>query len=380
MVSINNAQLLMPDGNLELGSLVIDEGRISEISSNGNASQTAGSNRIDADGLWVVPGIVDIHGDAFERQLMPRTGVHFPCDMAFLETDRQMVSNGITTAFHGVTFSWEPGLRGRKNFLRIKEALAALKDKLACDTKLHVRFETYNLDVVDEIETWMKNGEVGILAYNDHTPKIHSQQANAQKVAEYAGRAGIDDKAYVALVNAVIERREEVPAAIGRLARIAEENGVAQLSHDDNSSEVRQYYNDLGCRVSEFPVTADAITKATELGNPVVMGGPNVVRGGSHNGGISARDMILSGQCHILASDYYYPSIVSAVFKLIHNKDIAVGKAWELVSAAPAQASGLNDRGSLEPGKRADLLIVDPATALPRVTRTFVGGRSVYQA
>lgn len=379
-IQIDNGTILLPDGSMEPGSVVVEEGLVSEIKLNSSAGGGTSIDRLDARGMWVLPGIVDIHGDAFERQLMPRAGVQFPFDMAFLETDRQMVANGITTAFHGVTYSWEPGLRGRDNFIKIKKTLSEMKDTLACDTKLHVRFETYNLDAVDEIVDWMESGEIDLLAFNDHTPKIFQEQSDPKVLAKYSGRAGIKPDAFIEILDRVIERSKEIPDAIRRLASAATKSNIALLSHDDDSSDIRQFYNELGCSVSEFPINDEAISKAKEYGNDVVMGSPNVVRGGSHNGGIRAADMIEAGHCNILATDYYYPSALSAVFKLIHENEIDVGQAWNLVSSAPARACGLEDRGSLTPGKKADILVVNPDPHLPRIVTTMVDGKPVYQA
>jgi len=130
--------------------------------------------RFDARGLKVLPGIVDIHGDAFERQMMPRPGVDFPLDVALMDTDRQVVANGITTVFHGVTWSWEPGLRGADNARDILATIERLQPKLAADTRFHLRHETYNLDAEAEISDWLAHRRIGVLAFNGATPRALS--------------------------------------------------------------------------------------------------------------------------------------------------------------------------------------------------------------
>ena len=123
---------------------------------------------IDATGLLVLPGIVDIHGDAFERQMMPRPRVAFPLDIALLESDRQAVSNGITTVFHGVTWSWEPGLRGAENARAILAGIERIRPRLGADTRYHLRHETYNLDAEPEINEWLADRRIDAIAFNDH--------------------------------------------------------------------------------------------------------------------------------------------------------------------------------------------------------------------
>ena len=123
----------------------------------------------DAGGYLVLPGIVDLHGDAFERQLMPRPGVHFAPVPALLETDRQLLANGITTAYHGVTLSWEPGLRGIEAAREFLAALSAVRPRLGADARLHLRFECFNLDAVEEVVSWIEAGRIDLLAFNEHT-------------------------------------------------------------------------------------------------------------------------------------------------------------------------------------------------------------------
>jgi alpha-D-ribose 1-methylphosphonate 5-triphosphate diphosphatase len=137
----------------------------------------SGARRIDARGLLVLPGVVDIHGDAFERQLMPRPGVHFAIDIALFDTDRQVIANGITTVFHGVTWSWEPGLRGADNARAILAAMEELRPRLGADTKFHLRHETFNLAAVPEILDWINGRRIGVLAFNNHMPALKNKCA-----------------------------------------------------------------------------------------------------------------------------------------------------------------------------------------------------------
>lgn len=375
MTTIVNGLVLLPEGGLTKTTVGIDGDGISAV---GAASD---GREIDATGLWVLPGMVDIHGDAFERQMMPRPGVHVDHAIAFMETDRQLVSNGITTAFHGVTYSWEPGLRGAEQCREVLGAIEELRPVFGCDARTHLRWETYNLDAVEEVEGWIEGGRIDLLAFNDHTPTIVDRVLGPEKkkIGEYTGRTGLSERDFVALAQRVHAHAEEVPAAIERLARAAVGAGVAQLSHDDKTAETRAWYNALGCTVAEFPMTDEAADEAVRLANPIVLGAPNVMRGGSHNGALNAADNVRSGRCDILASDYYYPSMLTAAFRLSRDGCCTFPEAWAKVSRNPALAAGLDDRGLVAEGARADLILVDPETpAGPQVRLAFAGGRAVY--
>ena len=159
MLTITSGSVLTPQGFTNMTV---------EISGGVIAAAPHGARTIDATGLMVLPGLVDIHGDAFERQIMPRPGVAFDLHIALADTDRQLVANGITTACHGVTSSWEPGLRGIETARALVQAIANLRGKTSCDMRFHLRHEIFNLDAVDETLGWIADGMVDALAFNDH--------------------------------------------------------------------------------------------------------------------------------------------------------------------------------------------------------------------
>ncbi len=376
--TIASRRVLLADGTVEDTTVTVEDGRITAI---GGPSR---GEVWDAGDDWLLPGIVDLHGDAFERQMMPRPGVHFPTDLALLDTDAQLVANGVSTAFHGVTYSWEPGLRGRDSTLALKAALAAAKPRLACDTRFHLRHETHNLDAEAEVMDWLSEGGVDLLAFNDHSDMILDRVLRQGKsTATYTARTGLGHDAFIDLLHRVAERKAEVPASIDRLAAAAVAAGVALASHDDNTPEMRRRYHAIGCRIAEFPMNTATAETAVELGDPVICGAPNVVRGGSHLGpeGILAAREVREGRCTILVSDYYYPSLAQAPFLLARSGDAALPAAWALVSTNPAAAAGLDDRGVIAEGLRADLALVrDPGVGPVRVRATLVEGRAAYRS
>jgi alpha-D-ribose 1-methylphosphonate 5-triphosphate diphosphatase len=355
-------------------SLSIDGNDISRFATAGR-----GALELDARDLLVLPGIVDLHGDAFERQMMPRPGVDFPIDVALIDSDRQAIANGITTVFHGTTWSWEPGLRCGDNARKLLDAIETLRPRLAADTRFHLRHETYNLDAEDEIAGWLRNGRIDLFAFNDHMENTLAVMNKPHKRRSMVDRTGLADAAFDELVQRVLSRADAVPASIARLARVAREAGVRMLSHDDSSPEMRRAFRAQGVGIAEFPVNEETAREAAAGGDAIVYGAPNVVRGGSHTGWTRASDMIAKGLCSVLASDYYYPAPLLAAFRLAAEKVLPLGKAWELVSAAPAKATGLADRGTLAEGQRADVLIVDDALPLrPRIIAVIASGRLVH--
>lgn len=374
-LTIRGARVLFPEEGFAVRDVHVRDGIIEE---------SAGKSGVvvDASGLLLLPGIIDLHGDAFERQLMPRPKVHFPAGIALVDTDRQLVANGITTALHGLTWSWEPGLRGRDGAINFLDALDGLRPWLACDNHVHLRHEVYNIDAADEIEAWLAEGRIRLLAFNDHLPGFRQRLDNPTKLAQYAERAHMSLDGFVALLHEVAERQPRVPETNRRLAEAARRHGVALASHDDESPEMRRHFHALGCSLCEFPLNRPTAEESLRLGDAVILGAPNVVRGGSHldRGGLRAADLVAAGLAEVLTSDYYYPALLHAAFRLDRDGVLPLAEAWKLVSTNPARLAGFSDRGRIEPGTRADLVLIDDSLpALPVVVATLVAGRMVHR-
>jgi len=341
-------------------------------------TETGSGRCLDAAGLCVLPGIVDIHGDAFERQLMPRPGVGFPTPIALRDSDRQAIGNGITTVYHGLTASWEPGLRSIETTRAILEAIETLRTSFAADTRLHLRYEAYNLDAEAEVTDWLARRRIDLLGFNDHMPSA-TAPPRVRTLSQMAERAGISVEDFTALIEGLRARANEVPQTTARLAAAARQSGVPMLSHDDTSPAQRRSFRELGCHVAEFPTTIATAEDATAAGDDVVLGAPNVVRGGSHVGWIAAADMIKRGFCTILASDYYYPAPLLAAFRLAADGVAPLPQAWRYVAEFPARAAALNDRGQIDAGRSADVILVDASDLRhPTVVATIARGRLVH--
>lgn len=371
--TISNGRLLLANGSLEFANLDIEDGRIDSI---GNRRQSKVA--LDATGLLVLPGIVDVHGDAFERSLMPRPGVSFDYEIALRETDRILVSHGITTAYLGLTVSWEPGLRSLAMGQAMVDAVDALHDRLACDVRLHIRWETFALDAVETVSRWLASQRKPILGFNDHTTQTMGNLTDTKKLQKWAERSGLQQSEYRELAERIALRAGEVPDGIAMLAARCRDLGVTTLSHDDRTLAEREFYRNLGAGIAEFPLTRAVIEDSRQRQEPTVLGAPNVMRGGSHIGALSATEMVEADLCTVLASDYYYPSMLAAPFRLARDLSRPVHELWPLVSTNAAAAAGLDDRGVLEPGRRADVILVDTSSEVPEVVASFAGGRLVH--
>ncbi|PHK97038.1 alpha-D-ribose 1-methylphosphonate 5-triphosphate diphosphatase [Pseudoroseomonas rhizosphaerae] len=366
---------VLAGGALRPGTLALGGGVVRE-------RPAPGAARLDAGGLLVLPGIVDIHGDAHERQFQPRPGINMPASLALRDSAAQILAAGITTAFLGVTLSWEPGLRSIQAWRTLLAGLAALAATPGgwhgAELRVHLRFEADNFAALDEAVADIAAGRVHLLAFNDHTPGILRKLEGEAAAAKYAERSGVPVAAFRALAEAAVARRGDVPAARRRLAEAARAAGLPVASHDDATIAEREAFRALGAGICEFPMAEAVAEAARAAGEAVVMGAPNVVRGGSHLGWASAAPLAERGLVTVLASDYVWPSLLEAAFVLEARGVLDLPAAWALVSANPAAAAGLRDRGRLEPGLRGDVVLVDPARRAP--VAVFCAGRLAWLA
>ncbi len=373
-IRIVGGRVLLGHGLEETTLTISADGAIAGV-----GDDRAADRIIDAAGLHVLPGIIDIHGDAFERQMMPRPGVDISLDIALAESDRQAIANGITTVFHGVTWSWEPGLRSAGNARGILTAIETIRSRLSADTRFHLRHETYNLDAEAEVADWLADRRISAIAFNNHLPSAESAAKRPDKVRQMVERSGMAREDFLKLVTKLHERRDEVPTSIARIAAHANAHDVPVLSHDDESPAQRRWFRTLGSRVSEFPMNVETAQEAADAGDHIVLGAPNVMRGGSHMGWTNASEMVSRGLCSVLASDYYYPAPLMAAFRLVETGVAPIERAWPLVSGSPAAAVGLADRGRIGCGLRADLILVDAnERSRPRVVAAIVRGRVAH--
>jgi alpha-D-ribose 1-methylphosphonate 5-triphosphate diphosphatase len=283
------------------------------------------------------------------------------------------------------------------------QAIQTLAPRLLVENRVQLRWETFAFEALDTIEWALAGPLTPSIAFNDHTsmtmraydvpiqerpfelsPDFSIASLDdarmKQRTASKAKRAGLSEDDYIAQLGKVWERRGDVPNKIADIAALGRAAGAPMLSHDDTRAETRSYFRGLGAQVAEFPMVLEAAEAARSNGDLIVFGSPNAARGGSHIGSLGAGDMVEAGLCDVLASDYFYPAMLSAVARLGAEKRAERHDLWRLVSSGPAQAMGLGDRGDIEKGKRADLVLVDwPEGQAPAILGTWVAGRCAYQ-
>lgn len=334
---------------------------------------------VDLAGYLVLPGIIDLHGDGFERHLAPRRGAMKQMEEGVIATEAELAANGITTAVLAQFHSWEGGVRGPDYAARVFAAIRGVRGKVATDLIPQLRFETYMLDDYARLPGLIAEWQVPYVVFNDHLP--HDRLAAGRRPPRLTGqalKAGRNPEVHLQMLMALHARSGEVAGALDGLCRTLKAQSVRMGSHDDRTAADRLVWRARGVQIAEFPETAEAAEAARTGGDEIVLGAPNAVRGGSHKGNASAIDLIAMGLCDALASDYHYPSPRRAALMLARSGVVDFAAAWGLVSRGPARILGLADRGTLAPGNRADLVVLDARTH--RVAATLAGGRVSYMS
>ncbi|WP_065330944.1 alpha-D-ribose 1-methylphosphonate 5-triphosphate diphosphatase [Tritonibacter mobilis] len=361
------ADVLRTDG-LELGGAIgLADGVLQDVCE---------AREIDLSGYRILPGIIDLHGDGFERHVAPRRGAMKQMAEGVRATEAELAANGITTGVLAQFYSWEGGLRGPEFATEVFAGIAEVREHLVTDLIPQLRFEIHLLDAYAGLPEQISKWGVPYVVFNDHLP--HDRLAEGKKPPRLTGqalKAGRNPEKHFEMLLDLHARKDDVPAALDALCKILNDKGVRIGSHDDHTAHDRANWRERGARISEFPETAEAAEAARAAGDHIILGSPNVVRGGSHKGNASALDLITMGLCDALASDYHYPSPRRAALMLEKSGLLPLERAWGLVSSGPARVLGLGDRGTLEESKRADLVILDRQD---QVAATLSGGCVSY--
>ncbi|MBN2735891.1 MAG: alpha-D-ribose 1-methylphosphonate 5-triphosphate diphosphatase [Spirochaetales bacterium] len=370
---IKNGIVLMPDGSLDNCSVCIENDKIKGF-------DIPGDRVINANGNYILPGIVDIHGDGFERVIMPRYNSMMPYDIALNEADHQIIANGITTAYYGITITWEKfkPLRNDREARNFLDFFTEHKTKLKSRSMVHLRYEIYHTIALNWIKESLEKGKIDFISFNDHLDYIESELNNQSKFLQYSESLGLSPQDTKIFLKTLHEKKQEALEVVVEIANFSNNINIPTASHDEETESTRLWYHKQQCHISEFPCNMETAIKAEALGDWVVLGAPNALKGTSLYNRISARQAIQEGVCHILASDYYYPSLLQIAFKLEQWGIMDLPKAWNLISANPAQACGLEDRGCLSEGMSADIIIVESNNKTVQCALTLVQGDIVY--
>jgi len=370
---LRNARLVLP-GEVRLGEVALHDGMITAV---GDGAALARGE--DFDGDYLLPGLVELHTDHLETHLHPRPGVLWPVLPALMAHDAQVAAAGITTVFDALRAgTFDPGGREIANPAGLARAIHSAADAglLRAAHFVHVRCELPCPDTVADVEAIVASGDVRLVSLMDHTPGAR-QFVSLEKFRQYyVGKKIVSADA----IDAHIREKQQLQdrwAAPNKAAvlNLLRRHGLRLASHDDaTEAHVAEAVAD-GAVIAEFPTTAGAAAAAHRRGLAVLMGAPNVVRGLSHSGNISARAVARAGHLDILSSDYVPASLMASAFALAEGEDaLPLPQAVATVTTNPARAVGLDDRGAIEPGLRADLVRVSLIDGLPVVRAVWRAG------
>jgi alpha-D-ribose 1-methylphosphonate 5-triphosphate diphosphatase len=365
-----NYRLQLPNEEV-VGTLVVRDGLIADIQPDVTFTGQ------DGQGDYLMPGLIELHTDNLERCISPRPGIQWPMESAVMFHDRQMVSAGVTTVFDAIAFGdvFPASLR-MTHFGSMIDALydGHLSGRFAANHRLHLRCEVSYKDVLTITEDYIEHPLLALLSLMDHTPG-QRQFVNIEKYKQYyTGKHGVPASEMDAFIQRrQLEQQQYAEKNTEALVQLAKLKNVALASHDDATvAHVREAIEN-GATIAEFPTTLEAATEAHEQGLSILMGAPNVVLGGSHSGNISAMELVRKSQVDILSSDYAPYSLLQAIFIIAQKMAKPLYEAMKLVTSNPAKAVNLfHDRGSLEVGKRADLITVHDDGVVPRLTSVIV--------
>lgn len=371
-----NARLLTPTGEIT-GTLLVRDGQIAAIDTG-----PTGVSAIDCAGDYLSPGLIELHTDNLERHISPRPRVDWPHHAAIIAHDAELAGAGISTVFDAIRVG-SVLTRQDAEYRRYARPMATeilsmrAAGALRISHHLHLRAEICSETLIEELDEFGPEDRIGIVSMMDHTPG-QRQFADVSKFETYVrGKHGMDKPAfdsYVAFLATLYDRHGAAHEAATVSA--ARRFGATLASHDDTTPTHVATSAAHGITVAEFPTTRDAAVACRSHGIAVIMGAPNLIRGGSHSGNVAAADLADAGLLDILSSDYVPAALLQGAVRLGQRwGDMARGIAT--VTEAPARAVGLDDRGRIAPGLRADLLRFRLIGDMPVTQELWVAGRRV---
>jgi len=374
---LGNARIVL-DGEVVAGSVLARNGCIAAVDA--GAALPAGA--VDLDGDLLIPGLVELHTDNFERHLVPRPKVDWPPLASLLQHDAEVAAAGITTVLDALAVGEsgiDGGIRGR-SMQAVIDAIdsADARKMLRASHLLHVRAELPAPNAVDLFKPFEGCTRVRLISLMDHTPGQRQWENLEQAKIYYVGRKGWSDAEFARKCGLAAELQSRYAVPHRRFfTEYARVHGITLASHDDTTPAHVEQAVAEGSGISEFPTRLDAAKRARELGMSIVMGAPNVVRGGSHSGNVAAVDLARYLLLDSLSSDYVPASLLMAAFRLVRDADYSIPEAVATVSLNPARSVGLGDRGAIAPGLRADMVQVHLDGDQPVVRAVWRQGRRV---
>ncbi|MBA2678138.1 MAG: alpha-D-ribose 1-methylphosphonate 5-triphosphate diphosphatase [Ktedonobacteraceae bacterium] len=377
---IYNANVVLPTTIVENGWLLIEDGSIRALGPR-DTRPSDYTIAIDAAACFLLPGLIDLHCDMIEKLVEPRPGVRFSLALALREADLRLAGSGITTEFHAVSLDdGEFSVRSDAFVRELYQVLEETKYERMIQHKIHARLELSSQRGYAAMLEMMVDGYFDLVSLMDHSPgqgQYRTEAAYREYIARTTGKSSEEIDTFL-LVKKV--QAQAIPDRIKGIAHLARQLGLTIATHDDDTVAKVEQWPALGVNICEFPTTLEAAQRAHELDLAVCMGAPNVLRGRSSGGNLSALAAITAGVTDVLCSDYYPAAMLNAVFALARQHILSLPDAVRLVTLNPARAVGLDSLGSLEVGKVADLILVKSGLhQVVNVERVFVNGNEVLR-
>ncbi|EGW41294.1 phosphonate metabolism protein PhnM [Desulfosporosinus sp. OT] len=382
MYLITNGRIITEESILIGYDLVIKDDRIFKIIPQGEVEMVDGLQVIDGAGGYVTAGFIDIHSDYIENMAAPRPTCLMDFHMSVRETEKQLISHGVTTMFHSLSLFKDSEYKRKpirdpenvKKFVDLIDKTQAGQHLIR--HRFHARFEIDNLREVKKLKNYIQEKKIQLLSFMDHSPgqgQYRDLKVYSDMVKSYND---VDDASIVNMISRHQAKEKVTMEGMKELAELARKNGIAIASHDDDTLEKLELVQSLGATISEFPITMEIAQKAKEKGMFTMAGAPNILLGGSHSGNLSAAEAILSNNIDILCSDYYPPALLHAVFALHEKYGLNLVEVLKLVTLNPAKAVAMDEEiGSIKVGKKADLLIIEKIKdGYPVITSVIVDG------
>lgn len=384
MLAITNGKIVQEHRILEGYALLIEQERIYDIVPEAALAYMELNEVVNAYGGYVTPGFIDMHSDHIEAMAAPRPSSIMDMELAVYEFEKECCTHGITTMFHSVSI-WEGVGASPMRRPELVKQLADIIEKSHSQLHLihhrfHMRFEIDNQEQFPLMLDYLRQKRVHLISFMDHTPG-QGQYRNIEVYKNYVRNARhISDEDVEAEVNRRMNSEKLTLENIREAASLAQEQGISIASHDDDTKEKLDVVQSLGATISEFPITLEVAKEAKRRGMYTVVGAPNILLGGSHSGNMNAADAIVSAAADVLCSDYYPASLLHAVFQMTKQGQ-RLQDMIAMVTIQPARATGIDqDYGSIEKGKKADLLIIRTLpNDLPAITEVFVDGMCIAQ-
>ena len=372
---LTNARLVLPDRVMP-GTVLLRGGRIAAI----DPGRSAAPGALDLEGDLLIPGVVDVHTDNLERQVLPRSQARWPSVSAFLSHDSQVAVAGVTTVLDALCLGDlgfdESRLQTARDGVRDLGALTAA-GVLKSEHLLHLRCELPATDMLPMLEEFHDDPHLRMVSLMDHTPGV-GQYANAERYRAMRVKGGRPPEQVERRMAELVAQREAQSGPNRRaLLALFEGRDVPLATHDDWDAAIVAENAADGIRISEFPVNMEAARAARAHGMAVIAGAPNLVRGGSHSGNVSAAELARAGLVDIIASDYVPPAMIEAAWRLVEEAGMSLPAAVATITGNPARALGLEDRGWIAPDLRADLVRVREFGAMPVVQAVWRAGARI---